>query len=535
MTITQRLDSVGRATLIIGVFSLLAKISGLLRDAILAHQFGTSTLVDAYTAAFRIPDFIFNLLILGTVSVAFIPIFSEVLMKDREHAFRFASGVLNITFVAMAALALVAFLFIDPLIRLIAPGFDVETYELTKTFSRIFLITPVLFAVSSVVSSILNTYKRFTLMAVAPLLYNFGIIGGIVFFYPIFGPNGIAFGVVLGALLHLLVQIPSLFVLKFRYSLTIHLDRHFFDFWKLYWPRIFSMGTGQVTFLIATFFGSFLASGSLSAFYYANNLQAMFLSIFAISAALAVFPTLSDLYNKRDDHGFKDVLAKTAIQIMFFVVPISVLMLVERAQIVRLIYGAGQGTNFDFEATKLVSLTLGLFVISLFAQGLSPLFMRAFYARHNTATPVIIGLITIALNVAVTYFLVMRFGVPGMALAFSLTSIIQLLMLVAELHHKIGNIHDDYLIINALKVGISSVIAGLTTYVGLYLIAPWVDMNTYVGVLVQAVGAGIIGVTTYVGVGLMISLEEAKHLLTSIRTMVAKVTGAAHENQGSDF
>lgn len=284
------------------------------------------------------------------------------------------------------------------------------------------------------------------------------------------------------------------------------------------------MGTGQVTLLVATFFGSFLAPGSLSAFYYANNLQAVFLSIFAISAALAVFPTLSDLYNRRDDPGFKDVLAKTAIQVLFFMVPISVLMLVERAQIVRLIYGAGQGTNFDFEATRLVSLTLGLFVISLFAQGLTPLFMRAFYARHNSITPVLIGLVAVIVNVAATYFLVQRWGVPGMALAFSLSTILQLLMLVAELHRRIGHIHDNYLIVSSLKIGISSVIAGLVAYVGLYAIAPVVNMATYLGILIQAVGAGIIGSLTYLVMGWIMNLTEAKHLLTLFKAMAYKIT-----------
>lgn len=517
------MNEIRKATIIIGLFSLLAKISGLARDAILAHEFGTSTIIDAYAAAFRIPDFIFNLLILGTVSVAFIPIFSEVLSKDKEHAYRFASGILNVTLLAMAALSLLALLFIDPLLRLIAPGFGAETLQLTKSFTVMLLLSPIFHALSSVVSSILNAYRKFALMAAAPLLYNLGIIAGIVFFYPAFGAKGIAAGVILGAFLHLLIQVPQLFSLKFKYSLTIHLDKHFFDFWKLYWPRIFSMGTGQVTLLVATFFGSFLAPGSLSAFYYANNLQAVFLSIFAISAALAVFPTLSDLYNRRDDPGFKDVLAKTAIQVLFFMVPISVLMLVERAQIVRLIYGAGQGTNFDFEATRLVSLTLGLFVISLFAQGLTPLFMRAFYARHNSITPVLIGLVAVIVNVAATYFLVQRWGVPGMALAFSLSTILQLLMLVAELHRRIGHIHDNYLIVSSLKIGISSVIAGLLAYVGLYAIAPVVDMATYLGILIQAVGAGIIGSLTYLVMGWIMNLTEAKHLLTLFKAMAYKI------------
>lgn len=516
-------DSVVRATLIIGVFSLLAKISGLARDAIFAHEFGTSKIMDAYTAAFRIPDFIFNLLILGTVSVAFIPIFSGVLLSDRKHAYHFASSILNITFIVMLFLSVIALIFINPLTRLIVPGFDQEVFEMVKSFSRIFLLAMIFHALSSVVSSILNTYKKFTLMAAAPLLYNLGIIIGIWWLYPIFGTNGIAYGVVLGALLHLIVQLPQMFSLNFKYSLTLHLDRHFYDFWKLYWPRIFSMGAGQMTILVATYFGSFLGSGSVAAFYYSNNLQGVFLSIFAVSAALAVFPTLSELYNKQDEASFKDVLAKTTIQILYFIIPFSVLMLILRAQIVRLVYGAGEGTNFDFGATRLVSLTLGLFVISLFAQGLIPLFLRAFYARHYSTTPVIIGFATIAINILLTYLFVQKFGVPGMALAFSLTVIIQLMLLVAELHRRIGNIHDEYLILNSLKIAISSAVSGLFMYLSLYLVAPLVDMSTYAGVLTQALSAAIVGGCVYLAVSWAMNLSESRHLVSVLKSAGRKL------------
>src|SRR3989344_1066216 len=169
MNNSQHTSHIAKATLIIGVFSLLAKISGLARDAIFAHEFGTSKLVDAYTAAFRIPDFIFNLLILGTVSVAFIPIFSGVLISDKKHAYRFASSIVNVTFIAMLALSILALIFISPLTRLIVPGFDQEAFEIVKSFSKVFLLAMIFHSLSSVVSSILNTYKKFTLMSAAPV------------------------------------------------------------------------------------------------------------------------------------------------------------------------------------------------------------------------------------------------------------------------------------------------------------------------------------------------------------------------------
>lgn len=517
-------NKIGMATVIIAVFSLLAKILGLVRDAVFSHQFGAGITIDAYFAAFRIPDFIYNLLILGTFSVAFIPVFSEYLLKDREDANRLASSIINVTLIMMLLLTGLAFIFINPLVHAIAPGFEGEAFDLTKLFTKIFLLSPIFLTLSSIVSSMLNTYKRFVLMAIAPVVYNLSIIAGVIWLYPRFGPTGLAVGVVAGAFLHFAIQVPQIFALGFRYSFKIAgSDSGFRKFWKLYWPRIFSMGTEQITSLIVSVFGSFLGTGALAAFYYANNLQSVFLGIFAVSFAIAVFPLLSDLFNKKDDQGFKDVLAKTAIQILFFMIPLSILLLVLRAQVVRLVLGIGQGTNFTFADTKVVSESLGLFCVSLFAQALIPLFTRAFYALQNTIIPVVIGFITIASNVFITFYFTRKFGVAGMALAYSITNIINLLLLLMELHYKLGNIHDEYLIVNCLKIIIASLMGGAAAYVSLYMIAPLVNMHTYFGVLIQGFGAGMIGAGVYLGIGWLEGLSETLDLVKLLRTTGSKI------------
>lgn len=520
---TENGHNIGRITVIIAVFSLLAKVLGVVRDAVFSNRFGTSVVMDSYFAAFRVPDFVFNLLILGTFSVAFIPVFSEWLIKDKKEANRVASGILNVTLLLMVGLSILALIFINPLVRAIAPGFSGESFELTKLFTKIFLLSPIFLSMSSITSSVLNTMKRFTLVAAAPVLYNLSIIGGVLFLYPRMGNVGLAVGVVIGAILHFLIQIPQMVRLGFKYYPVIEFHHPgFIKFWKLYWPRIFSMGTGQVTLLVVSIFGSYLGTGALSAFYYANNLQSVFLSIFAISAALAVFPLLSDLYNQKDEERFKDVVAKTTIQILYFIIPLSVLMLIMRAQVVRLVLGFGQGTNFTFADTRIVALTLGLFSVSLFAQALIPLYTRAFYARQNTKIPVIIGLVTIVVNIVLTYFLSRTMGIPGMTLSFSITSIFTMIILLMELHHKIGNLHDEYLTISSLKIVISSVLAGIVTFLLLYLIAPLVDMNTYFGVMIQAFGAGLGGVLVYLGASWVMGLNETHDLIRLTRSMLSK-------------
>ena len=517
-------NKIARITVIIAVSSLVAKILGVVRDAVFSHQFGTGPMIDAYFAAFRIPDFIYNLLILGTFSVAFIPVFSEYLQKGKEESNRLASSIINVTLLMMLALTGVALIFVTPLVHAIAPGFTGESFELTKIFTRIFLLSPFFLTLSSIVSSMLNTYKRFALVAVAPVVYNLSIIAGALWLYPHFGPKGLALGVVLGAFLHFAIQVPQVFRAGFAYSFKIvSSDYGFRKFWKLYWPRIFSMGTEQVTAIIVTVFGSFLCGGALAAFYYSNNLQSVFLGVFAVSFAIAVFPLLSDLYNQKNEIGFKDVLAKTTVQILFFIIPLSILILVLRAQVVRLVLGVGESTQFTFADTKIVAESLGLFSISLFAQSLLPLFTRAFYAMQNTMTPVIIGFITIAVNIGLTYYLTAKIGIAGMVLAYSITSIIHLLILLMELHRRLGSIHDEYLVISSLKITIASLIAGASSFVSLYMIAPWVDMFTYFGVLIQGASAGVIGVLVYLSITWLLGLSETLDLVKLLRTTAIKI------------
>lgn len=517
-------NSFGRAAIIIAVFTFLSKILGFVRDGIFSNRFGTGVVVDAYFAAFRIPDFVFGLLVLGTFSVAFIPIFSEYVIKDKERANNLASSILNVTLLMILSLTVLAWIFIDPLVSAIVPGFEGESRELTKTFTRIFLLSPIFMTLSSITSSMLNTYKRFAVVAAAPLLYNASIILGVIYLYPMFGNAGLATGVVLGAFLHFAIQLPSLYRIGFRYSFKIDTRQPgFMKFWKLYWPRIFSMGTGQITLLTVSIFGSLLGTGALSAFYYANNLQGVFLSVFAIPSALAVFPIMSDLYNTRDMDKLKDVIAKTAVQILYFIIPLSTLLLILRAQAVRLVLGAGQSTRFTFDDTRIVAATLGLFTISIFAQGLIALLTRAFYAMQNTKIPVIVSFITVFVNVVVTWLLFRRFGVPGLALAFSITSFIELAILFMELHHKLGNIHDEYVIVSSLKIIISSMVAGVATYISLYALAPFVNMGKYVGIATQGVAAGIIGCLVYLVVSWVVGLEETHNLVKVSRNMVAKI------------
>ena len=322
-----------RATVLIASFSLLSKLLGAVRQAVFANRFGAGEEIDIYVAAFRVPDLLFNLLILGTLSVAFIPVFVSYLNRGKGPSFEIASTIFNITLVAMGALSLLGAFAAPVLVRAIVPGFgEIQTTQ-TIALTRILMLSPLLFSLSSVLSSILHSFKRFLLAAVAPLFYNLSIIFGVWYLYPRWGLRGLAYGVVLGAALHFLIQLPAAVRLGLR-PLSFWNWRHpgVQKIAKLFWPRVFGVELGQISLLVASVIASFQAAGSLAIFYFAYDLETVPLGVFAMSFAIAAFPTMADYFSKNNIQGFKTFFAQTVVQILFLMLPISVLVLMLRAQ-----------------------------------------------------------------------------------------------------------------------------------------------------------------------------------------------------------
>jgi putative peptidoglycan lipid II flippase len=518
--------SISKAAAIVAFFTLLSRVVGYLRDMLFASRLGPGPVLDTYYAAFRIPDFVFNLLILGTLSVAFIPVFTEVLIKDRHRAGNIANTVLNVSVLTMSAVCLVLIIFSNPLTRLIVPGFSGEKFQNTVLLTRIFLISPVIFTLSSVFSSILNANKKFLLVSLAPILYNLGIIGGLLVLYPRFGIVGWGFGVIAGALMHLLIQVPSAVRHGFSWRPVIDLkDEAVKKIGKLFIPRIFGLDVSNISLLIATIIGSTLAAGSISIFNLANNLQAVPLGVFAVSIATASFPAFSESFAKGKNKEFIETLSRAIVQILFFLIPISILMLLFRAYIVRLGFGHG---HFDWNSTILTFTTLGIFSVSLFSQGLTPLLARAFYARQNTKTPVIINAFTMLVNVVLAVILGNKYGVAGLAAAFSAASVFNTLALFIILRLKLGkdmektdplslDQFDKNLFTSTTKIVLASVIMGFAGYGGIYAFAPLVNTHTAVGILIQSALAIVVGVAVFLWVSAILKLSEAKEVTRAFK------------------
>ncbi|NMB48784.1 murein biosynthesis integral membrane protein MurJ [Candidatus Kuenenbacteria bacterium] len=532
------------SAIVIAIFSILSKIMGLFRDRLLASKFGAGDVLDAYYAAFKLPDLIFNTLVLGALSAAFIPVFMEFKSRhdqdkqknkngrlpleqaedeiavvavpitpkvsaingDNLNHWDLSAAIINIITIVFLLVGAIVWFWAPAFVALIAPGFNGEKLDLAIGMTKIMLLSILFFGISNVFSGILQSLKKFTIFSLAPLMYNLGIIVGIVFLVDIFGPVGLAYGVVLGAFLHLLIQWPAAVRSGFHWRAILALkNKAVRQIGRLMLPRTVGLAGNQLSQVITTIIASGLISGSLAIFNLAANLSSVPISIFAISLAIASFPVLSEKYISQNKAGFIEQVSVNVRRILFLMIPISVFLIAFRAQIVRLVLGAG---SFDWEDTILTAEALGYFAISLFAQGLIPLLTRAFYALQNTKTPVIISLLAVVINISAAFTLAPTMGVAGLALAFSLSSIVNLIFLVVILKCRLGDLDEKKILFSTLKISVASLGGLVCIQLAKYVLGSAVDMQTFVGVLIQFLGAGAVGVLVYLLVSLMLGSEE---------------------------
>jgi putative peptidoglycan lipid II flippase len=523
------------ATIIVASFGLLSRASGFIRELLLAKSFGIGSELDIYYTAFRIPDIIYNLLILGTLGAAFIPVFVASYNKNIDAANQLAADVLTTATVIMAAITGIAILAARPLTTWLVPGFSGAQLETTITLTRILLLSPILFTISSVITSYMQSLNRFVMGSLAPILYNLGIIGGLLWLYPHFGLRGLAYGVIIGAGLHVLVQVPSAWKAGLRASIMVNLTSpELRKIGKLFLPRIIGLDISYVSLLIASFVGSLLPVGSIAAFNLANNIQTLPLGVFAVSIATTMFPGLASSYGDGDDSRFLELLKVNLIRVWFWIIPATVGMLLLRAHIVRLAYGYGK---FDWAGTIMTFTVLGVLTLGLLSQATSTVLARAFYARQNTITPVIIGLITIGINAVGSYALARALGVTGIAAGFVIASWCNMILLMSSLRHALlkpitntgaSNLlqylhsFDAGLISATTKIVIASTGLGLATYSALYAASTVVNTHTIAGIATQTVIATTAGAVTYFLIAVNLGIAPAQHMWQSLKARISR-------------
>jgi putative peptidoglycan lipid II flippase len=442
-----------------------SRILGLMRDRLLAAYFGTAPELGVYFAAFRLPDMIFQLLVMGTLATAFIPVITSLLTKGEEkEAWYVSSSILNIGLVIFAALAILVFIFSRNLSSLIAPGFSEKELILMSKLTRIMLISQFFFILSNFLTGILQSFKRFIIPAIAPVLYNLGIILGVVFFSPSMGIYGPTLGVVLGTIFHFVIQLP----LARRLGLSY---RPVFDFrhpkvreiGRLMLPRTIGLAVAQIDYTVDIVLASLISTSSLIYFNFAQHLQMLPVGLFGATIAQAALPTLSEEGAEKGLASYKRTFINSLQQILFLVMPFSVLLIILRIPIVRLVFGAAR---FDWEATVLTGRVLALFSISLFAQAGVHLLARGFYALHDSKTPVLVGAISVFVNVLASVYFILGLKLPiwGLGLSTSIANIFNAMLLLVFLDKKVGGFNRGRLLIPILKIFAASFITAFALY-----------------------------------------------------------------------
>lgn len=519
--------TIGAAALLLAGSTLASRILGLLRDRLLASNFGAGEELDIYFAAFRIPDFIFGILIMGGFTAVFLPIFSEYFEKSKDEAFDMVSNLLNVLLVLLAGFAFVLFLFMPFFVQFVTPGFSGEMREAVIPLARLMLLSPILLGISAVFSGMLQYFGKFFVYSLAPVLYNLGIIIGIIFLVPTLGLIGLAWGVVLGAVLHVFIQLYPVFVSGFSFKRMFSFSHpSLLRMARLTAPRMVGAAAFHINLVVITALASTLAVGSIAVLSFANNLYFLPIGVIGISLATAAFPLLSRAASRKDDGEFKESLLRTVRTIFFFIIPISGFMFLLREHIIRLVLGGGE---FGWQDTRLTAAVFGAFALGVFYQALVPLFARAFYALKDTKTPTLIGIGAVISNVIIALVLLWVFSFPNfigtwiisffdiadikdirvlaLPLAISVSVTIQGFLLALFLKRKIGlNIRKISGPLN--RIGISGLLMGGASFLALKGVFLFLPLDTFLNVLLQVIFVVVVGIAVYLLAAKIFKVEE---------------------------
>lgn len=537
------------AAFLLGFSALTSQLLALFRDRLLAGTFGASKLLDVYYTAFRIPDFVY-VTIASFVSVTvLIPfLIDRIESGNLKAAKEFMDSVFTAFCLIMIVVSGVLFFVIPFLTKFIAPGFSSFEQEQLITFTRILLFSPFLLGISNLLGSVTQSFRKFFVYALSPLLYNLGIIIGIVFFYPAFGGTGLVWGVVLGATMHLLIQLPVIvehgfwptFTSKINYQtlkkiITISL------------PRTIALASNQLSIIVLVSMASLMKAGSIAVFNFSYNLQSVPLAIVGVSYSVAAFPVLTRLFAQGEKEKFLNEISTAIRHIAFWSFISGVLFIVLRAQIVRVILGAG---HFNWSDTRLTAACLAIFAVSVVAQSLCQLFVRSYYAAGRTRTPLIINILSALIVVVLAFVLQdvylrfdnLRYGlefllrVDGLAgtsililpLAFSIGLIFNLIA------HWFMFERDFYKLprgtfFSCLQTLSASILGGMAAYEMLNLLEGWLNIRTFIGIFTQGFLAGLAGLAVFAIVLFLLGNKELKDIMRALHGRFWKAQVAVPE------
>jgi putative peptidoglycan lipid II flippase len=563
----KEIAGVHQAAFLLGAFTLMSQLLALVRDRMLANFFGAGQTLDLYYTAFRIPDLLFaSVASLVSISVL-IPFFSGVFEHSKENTRKLLDSIFTGFIAIMVGASLLAFILMPYLVRFFFGNLGGEEAMVELTFlSRLLLLQPICLGISNVFGVVTQISKRFFLYALSPVLYNLSIIFGLVFLYPIYGIRGVVGGVVIGGIMHFAIQIPFVFKQGLLPRLTMRFDiKTIVDVIKISIPRTITLSGNMLELIVITSFASWLVAGSVSVLNLALNLQSVPFAIVGVSYALAAFPTLSACFAKGEREKFMQHIVTAVRHVIFWSIPIAALFIVLRAQIVRTILGSG---SFNWDHTRLTAACLALFVVSLVAQGLELLFIRAYYAAGKTAKPLILNIISSVFTIGFPFLLLMLFntnsvfrffieslfkveGIEGSAvlmlpLGYSIGTLLNALAFWIMFEYDFGRVwmkkaDSDEAKTNAtyavssdrfsftpkvmptLLVSIeAAVFGGFVAYLGLNIFDTVFNLSTLFGIFMQGFVAGLMGIAGAIVVFLLLGNKEIEEIYGALRQKVWK-------------
>jgi putative peptidoglycan lipid II flippase len=511
----RRIRGLHEAAYLLALFTFGSQLFALIRDRLLAHTFGAGETLDVFYAAFRIPDTMFAILASMVSLFVLIPFLEDAARESEEAVREFLSNMFTFFTGALALIALILWVWAPQILAFLYPGFTPAAFTALVSTVRILLLQPIILGVSNLCAAYVQVKGRFLLYATAPILYNIGIIIGILVLYPLIGRTGLAWGVVLGAGLHLMIQLPFMIERGM-------VPRFVRPNWKVVRkvvaisiPRTITLSAQQFVMLVLVALASLYGAGGVAAFTLAWNLQAVPLALIAASYSVAAFPRLARLYSEGDKEAYIDMVRVAARQIIFWALPALVLVIVLRAQMVRVILGSGA---FDWDATMQTAALLALLVVSLVAQGLIVLLVRACYAAGRTAVPLFLNVGSSIATIIITFALlkaahagylnlasfaaVMRVsGVGGaevllIALSYSLGALINMVLLLLYFEREAPAFIRS-LARTTLQSLVAALVGGVGAYLALGTLSDMVSLSTGIGVFVQGAVAGVLGLALW--------------------------------------
>lgn len=533
---SQQNTVLSAATLIM-IMIVASRILGLIRQRVLANYFAPDEL-SLFFAAFRLPDTIFEVLVFGTFSSAFIPVFTKTLSEGHKRAWAVAGRIVTIGLLVFSGLALILGIWAPQIYSIIAPGFsDPETQKIAD-LARILFAAQGFFVVSYVLTGVLESLRRFLVPALAPLFYNLGIIGGTVLLTPYLGITAPAIGVVIGACAHFLIQYPLSRKLGFRFVWSLDKDQDVKKIGKLALPRVIDLAFDQAGKTTELFLSSIISQASYTYYVLANTLQLLPVTLFGTSMAKAVLPLLSRVDGNLKE--FRRILHVAIFQAMFFTLPIAAALVILRIPIVRLTYGT---KIFDWQATVQTGMVLSVYAFGILGQTLLSILARSFFALHDTVTPVKVSFAGLALLIVGDIVLVKVFNLPVWALAasFSLSITLEAVVLIALINKRVGGIVDREFFRHIAKIFTATLTSGAVMYfiIKFFDRSAWVKQLSFLNRNVQIPFEGfvldtrytvnliiltfmtfMIGMVTYVAVSYLIRVPEVSYFFGVIKKFV---------------